>query len=182
MRIVAGTLKGKILKSPKDDQTRPTSDAARESLFNILASRLFKSEQRWDKLTFLDAFAGTGAVGIEAISRGVSKAYFMENYLPALEVLKENTRGIDRAVVMSVDATVPPQTLNPVDIVFIDAPYTKHLWERALEGLKKSRWADEKTVLVVEVERAEEIVLPGGFELIDDRSYGRNRLLFLKLV
>lgn len=180
MRIVAGNKKGKLLKSPKDDKTRPTSDKARKALFDILNSMLLKKKQKWEHISFLDVFAGTGAVGLEALSRGAKQAFFIENYSPALDCLTANTKDFENAHVLSVDATCPPYTTTAADIIFMDAPYREELWEKALPALLEKGWIEDKTIIVIEVERKEEYLLPATFKLLDDRTYGRNRLLFCK--
>jgi len=180
MRIIAGNKKGKILHSPTDNKTRPTSDKARKALFDILDSSLIKAKKKWENITFLDVFAGTGAVGLEALSRGAKQAYFIENYPPALECLKANTTDCDNAHILMVDATCPPFTTTAVDMIFMDAPYREELWEKALPALLSNGWICNTTLIVIEIEKTEECILPQAFTLIDDRKYGRNRLLFCK--
>ena len=180
MRIVGGKKRGKKLQTPTDDRTRPTSDRARESLFNILNAILLKEGRTWKEITFLDVFAGTGAVGLEAVSRGAAESLFIENYPPALECLKANTHDFENAHVMMCDATCPPYTPRSMDIIFMDAPYREELWEKALMALNNKGWIDKNTLIIVEIEKNEENILPAGFELLDDRIYGRNRLLFCK--
>ena len=182
MRIVAGSKRGKILNTPTDNRTRPTSDRARESLFNILNAMLLKENKSWKDITFLDVFAGTGAVGLEALSRGAKEALFIENYPPALACLKSNSADFENAHVMMCDATCPPYTPRPMDIIFMDAPYREELWEKALTALNNKGWIDKNTLIVIEIEKNEESILPPYFELLDDRVYGRNRLLFCKKV
>lgn len=180
MRIVGGKYRGKKLKTPQDEKTRPTSDKARESLFNILSAALLKKGKNWAKISFLDVFAGTGAVGLEALSRGAAKVQLIENHPQALQVIKENIKGLDDIFILSVDATLPPFTAQPVDMVFMDAPYREELWEKALVALQNKGWIDKKTWIIIEIESTEEGLLPAGFTLTDDRTYGRNRLLFCK--
>ena len=182
MRIVAGNKKGKILKSPTDNKTRPTSDKARKALFDILNSMLLKKKKNWSHITFLDVFAGTGAVGLEALSRGAEQAFFIENYPPALDCLKTNTKGFENAHVLMVDATCPPFTTKSADIIFMDAPYREELWEKALPALLSKGWIDDRSLIIIEIDKKEECFIPASFKLVDDRSYGRNRLLFCKKV
>lgn len=182
MRIIAGNKKGKLLKSPTDEKTRPTSDKARKALFDMLSSALIKKGKAWNEITFLDVFAGTGAIGLEALSRGAQSAYFIENHPPALACLNANAKGFENAHILSVDATCPPFTTKPVDVVFLDAPYREELWEKALPALEAKGWIDSKTLIVIEIENSEENILPVSFKLIDDRQYGRNRLLFCKQI
>ena len=180
MRIVAGSKRGKILNTPTDSKTRPTSDRAREALFNILNAILLREEKNWKDITFLDVFAGTGAVGLEALSRGAKEALFIENHPPALNCLKSNAQDFENAHVMMCDATCPPFTPRSMGIIFMDAPYREELWEKALMALNNKGWINEDTLIIVEIEKKEENILPAGFELLDDRTYGRNRLLFCR--
>ncbi len=178
MRIVGGTYRGRKLYTPTDEMTRPTSDKAREALFNILDSRLLKNALRWENIIFLDVFAGTGAVGIESLSRGAKEAFFIENHGPALTCLRKNTASFSNTSVLAVNAEKPPFRTNPVDIVFMDAPYARQLWEKSLTALVQSGWIDSHTFIVIEIDRDEDVLLPSGFTLTDDRHYGRNRFLF----
>lgn len=177
MRIIGGQFKGRLLHSPKDDKTRPTSDKARQALFNILDIKLEKSRRLWRNITFLDVFAGTGAVGIEALSRGAKKSFFIENHIPAILCIKDNLKSIDNGVVVTCDACCPPFCTKPVDIAFLDAPYTSQLWEKSLCELQKKGWINADSMIIVEIENKEEITLPSCFKLKEDRLYGRNRLL-----
>ena len=93
-----------------------------------------------------------------------------------------NAKDFENAHILMVDATCPPFTTTPVDVVFMDAPYREELWEKALTALDNKGWIDNKTLIVVEIENSEENILPAGFKLLDDRTYGRNRLLFCKKV
>ena len=181
MRIVGGKLRGKKLQSPTDERTRPTSDKARQALFNILSADFMKEGKNWADISFLDVFSGTGAVGLEALSRGASKVQFIENYPPALACLKKNVEGHKNAFILSVDATCPPFSTKAADIVFMDAPYREELWEKALKSLMEKGWIDKETLIVIEIEKTEEGLIPDDFEKIDDRVYGRNRLLFCKV-
>ena len=180
MRIVGGNKRGKKLLTPTDEKTRPTSDKTRESLFNILNSLLLKKGKKWENITFLDVFAGTGAIGIEALSRGAKEAWFIENHLPAIKCLKTNIADFENAHILACDATCPPFRTNAVSIIFMDAPYREELWEKALTALNTKGWINDKTIIIIEIENSEENLLPTGFTLTDDRTYGRNRLLFCK--
>ncbi len=182
MRIIGGNFRGKKLLSPLDNKTRPTSDKTREALFNILDNYLLKKGKKWESISFLDVFAGTGAVGIEALSRGARKAFFIENHPPALLCLKSNTKPFNNAFILAVNAEVPPFHTHPMDIIFMDAPYARQLWEKSLTALLNAGWVDAKTFIIIEVERHEDILLPPCFTLTDDRQYGRNRLLFCELL
>lgn len=181
MRIVGGRLRGKKLMGPLDPKTRPTSDRAREALFNILSALLLKEGRTWAQVSFLDVFAGTGAVGIEALSRGARKVRLIENHPEALKVIRQNTAGLNGLQVSAVSALQPPLTTEPADVIFLDAPYREELWEKALFALRQNGWVTPSTLIVVEIEASEEGLLPGGFIKADDRRYGRGRFLFCRL-
>ncbi|MBR5130009.1 MAG: 16S rRNA (guanine(966)-N(2))-methyltransferase RsmD [Alphaproteobacteria bacterium] len=179
MRIISGTWRGKKLADLQGEQTRPTSDRARESLFNLLDNHLRRTGKSWQDIVFADIFAGTGAVGMEALSRGANKAFFFENNPLALKCLKSNTQGIKNSVLMS-DALKPTKS-HPIDIIFMDPPYAKGLWERALPIFMKNGWIAENTLVIVETDKAEKADVPHGFIETDRRSYGRNTFMFLML-
>jgi 16S rRNA (guanine(966)-N(2))-methyltransferase RsmD len=131
MRVIAGEFRSRRLKSVPGLDVRPTPDRLREALFNVLASRV-------EGCTFLDAYAGTGAVGIEALSRGAAQAIFIENHPSALRVLRENLRALGlqaRSCVIRADAPVALKSVH-ADIVFLDPPYSdQSQYERALRIL-----------------------------------------------
>jgi len=136
MRIVGGRLRGRALKGPASDAIRPTSDRLRETLFNILALRI-------EGATFLDAYAGTGAVGIEALSRGARHAFFLERSRPALETIRENLASLKAEARATVAPGMALLTLprHAADIVFLDPPYElEREYPAALDLL-----ADEQT-------------------------------------
>lgn len=181
MRVVGGQYKNRKLVAPKGNGTRPTLDKTREALFDILSSCLKQNGQKWQEIIFLDVFAGTGAVGIEALSRGAKKAFFIENNAEALDCIRQNTQGMDNAVICALDAALPPFTSVPADIVFLDAPYYLQLWEKSLIALKNNGWLTPQTIIVVEVASKEQGVFPVDFESISERLYGKNKLLFCRL-
>lgn len=179
MRIIAGRLRGKIIQSPDGQQTRPTADRARECLFDILSSHLMKTGRCWGDVTFADFFAGSGAVGIEAFSRGAGSVTCVENDRQALACLKNNVAGLNGVHVADQDATRPP-VHDGVSILFMDAPYGRGLWQQALIACRNAGWIDKKTLIVIETDKKLREELPVGFSLIQERSAGRNLFLFAK--
>lgn len=177
MRIIAGKWRGKKLMAPEGLTTRPTSDRAKEMLFNILNTYLFKQGRSWEDFAFADVFAGSGGIGIEALSRGAKKVFFIENDRLALSCLKRNITGIVGAEIIVQDAT-QPSSHAPVDIVFMDAPYGKGLWQNALMAMNESGWISKKTLIIIETDRDNEESLPDGWDLEQKRSAGRNIFLF----
>lgn len=173
MRIVGGKFRGKQLTSPEDDSIRPTADRVRESVFNILASRLGPS---FDGLRVLDLFAGTGALGLEALSRGASSVVFVDTGAEARGLIRDHIEAFGAGGVAKLlrrDATNlgPAGTMGPVDLVFLDPPYGKGLGERALAALRDG-WLKPESLLVLEESSEAPLELPDGFELDDRREYG----------
>ncbi len=177
MRLISGQYKGRILKVPEQG-TRPTADRAKEMLFDILNARLMREQKQWTRIRFADVFAGSGAVGLEAVSRGAKHVWLFENNRQAQNIIRQN--GRDMSFELLGDALIPPVINKPMDILFMDAPYAKGLWEMALPAFDKNGWIDEKTCVIIEIDNQEEIKIPTGFTLIQNRRQGRNTFLFLQ--
>jgi 16S rRNA (guanine966-N2)-methyltransferase len=182
MRVVGGTQKGRRLEAPEGAVARPTSDRAREALFNLLTQgRVAGEGNPVIGARVLDAFAGTGALGIEALSRGAGEACFMEKDAAALKALRANIRhcGLDqKARVIPADVLSPPEALRPCDILLLDPPYNKGLGAAALAALAQAGWVARGALVALEVERKDEVEAPEGFDLLDERHYGKAKLLF----
>jgi 16S rRNA (guanine966-N2)-methyltransferase len=184
MRIVAGKFRGKQLSSPEDDSIRPTADRVRESVFNILASRLGPS---FAGLRVLDLFAGTGALGLEALSRGASNIVFVDTGAEARGLIRDHIEafgagGVAKLLRRDATALGPAGTMGPVDLVFLDPPYGKGLGELALVALKDGGWLKPETMLVLEESSDVTLKLPDGFALDDRREYGAAAVHFLSLI
>jgi 16S rRNA (guanine966-N2)-methyltransferase len=184
MRIVGGRHRGRKLVAPPGATVRPTSDRVREALFNILShGKLAASGLPFAGKPVLDAFAGTGALGLEALSRGASAAVFFETEREALTALRRNiaTLGEEDSVhVLAGDATRPPRGVMSCAIAFLDPPYRSGLAAPALTALAGAGWLTEDAVAVAEVAAGEPLPPPPGFTLIDERVYGAARLVFLR--
>lgn len=180
MRIIGGTRRGKKLAELTGDQTRPTSDRARESLFNLLDNYLRRQDKIWNDIIFTDVFAGTGAVGIEAQSRGAKHIFFFENNPLALKCLTTNTKELKNTTLYK-DALTPPRTKLAPDIIFMDPPYAKGLWEQALPIFLKNGWIKKNTIIVIETDKTEKSLTPPEYNELDRRSYGRNTFIFFSL-
>jgi 16S rRNA (guanine966-N2)-methyltransferase len=174
MRVVGGRLRGRALASPKSHAIRPTSDRLRESLFNILAHayELPQAETR-----VLDLFAGTGALGIEALSRGAAYATFVENSAEGRGLIRANMdtfglNGVARILRRDATALGPAGTIAPFDLVFLDPPYGKGLGEQALAGLAAGGWLTPGAVVVFERGAGEPDLDAPGYEVLDQRRYG----------
>jgi 16S rRNA (guanine966-N2)-methyltransferase len=184
MRIVGGRYRGRRLLAPAGDAVRPTSDRAREALFNILSHGHFAADSiPFAGATVLDAFAGTGALGLEALSRGAAEAVFIEKDPEAVAVLRRNVASLGesaRAEIVPGDATRPPRARLECRVAFLDPPYRSGLSAPALETLDHAGWFAPDALAVVELGAREEFVPPAGFTLLDERVYGAARLVFLR--
>ncbi|HEY8594245.1 MAG TPA: 16S rRNA (guanine(966)-N(2))-methyltransferase RsmD [Devosiaceae bacterium] len=181
MRIVAGRFRGKGLKSPSDAAIRPTSDRVRESIFNILASRIGPD---FEGRRVLDLFAGTGALGLEALSRGASHATFVDTGIEARGLIRDHIEGFGlggQARLLRRDATDlgPAERFRPCDLCFLDPPYGKGLGERAMSSAARGGWLLPGAIVVLEERKDTEVVLPPGFSLDDRREYGDTAVSFL---
>ena len=192
MRIVGGSLKGRTLKAPprnsqKGLELRPTADRVRESLFNVLAHGAGGVDL--EGLTVIDVFAGTGALGLEAMSRGAGHGVFIDNDRAALALARKNAGalGLGRKVILlKLDAArlpPPPRAAKtPGGLAFLDPPYEQGLVPLALLGLVAKGWLVEGAVAVAEVASKEALEPPKEFEIFDERPYGAARLVFLRKV
>ena len=179
MRIVAGSHRGRRLEAPADQRIRPTSDRIRESLFNILDHKLggFAGKR------VLDGFAGTGALGLEALSRGAATALFIDKDRDALALARRNAASLDLTAKVDfrlADITRPPQLKQQFDLVLLDPPYGQELAAMALGALAAAGWLALDAVAVIEADRAQPETLPDGFTAIDIRDYGRTRILLVR--
>jgi len=184
VRIVAGKHRGAKLAAPEGLEVRPTSERAREALFSILEGGRFALTLRGARV--LDLFAGSGALGLEALSRGAGQVIFVENGPAALAVLHANIaklRAAGLAQVRELDATrFLERTPAPAELVLMDPPYGSGLWAEALDTIDRGGWVGPETVVAVEVGKKEKVVAPAGYVLADDRRYGAARLIILQRV
>ncbi len=182
MRIVGGRLRGRRLASPPNRETRPTSDRVREAVFNVLAGGRLAPGDPVAGARVLDAFAGSGALGLEALSRGAIGAVFMENRAAARRLCRANIEALglrDQAELLACDALVPPLGRHPCDLIFLDPPYGQGLAGKAIMALDRGGWITDEALLVVELDAKEAWDPPAGFAPLDDRRYGKTRTVFL---
>ena len=180
MRIVGGRLKGRALAGPRTNAIRPTSDRLRESVFNILAHshRLPAETTR-----VLDLFAGTGALGLEAISRGAGHALFVETGIEGRGLIRSNIEALGLTGVTRIlrrDATDLGRagTIQPFDLVFCDPPYGKGLGEKALGSAASGGWLKPGAICVLEERAGVAVEPPPGFDVLDRREAGESQLIF----
>jgi 16S rRNA (guanine966-N2)-methyltransferase len=174
VRVIAGAWRGRPLSAPPGTATRPTSDRAREGLFSMLASRLGSFEG----LHVADLFAGTGALGLEALSRGAAHCTFVEKDRQALDILKRNIATLGAEGRSDVRAqAVEHVALPPCDLIFMDPPYGAGLAQPAL--IHAAAWLAPGGWLSVELQR-EDIAVPDGFTADADRKFGKARIILLR--
>jgi 16S rRNA (guanine966-N2)-methyltransferase len=183
LRIIAGKFRGKTLTPPSDFAIRPTADRVRESVFNILMSRIGPN---LDGLRVLDLFAGTGALGLEALSRGAASVVFVDTGADARGLIRDHVEAFGAGGVTKLlrrDATDlgVAGTMGPMDLVFLDPPYGKGLGEQALGSLRDGKWLAPDAILVFEESTDVALTLPHGFVLDDRREYGAAAVHFLSL-
>jgi 16S rRNA (guanine966-N2)-methyltransferase len=182
MRIVGGRLRGRTLATPRSQAIRPTSDRLRETLFNVLA------HAHGDPVPgarVMDLFAGTGALALEALSRGAAFAVMVDDGAEARGLIRANVEALGLGGVTRVfrrDATrLGPAGMAPVSLVFCDPPYGRGLAERALASARDGGWLAAGALAVVEAEGGTSLAAPDGFEPFDVRDYGTSQLVFLRL-
>jgi 16S rRNA (guanine966-N2)-methyltransferase len=179
MRIIAGKLRGRRLLAPRGQAIRPTSDRAREALFDILEH----GAPPLRDASFLDLFCGTGAIGLEAHSRGAAEVLLIESDRAALKLAEANIArlgGPSGVRVLARDASSLGPAPHPFDLVFLDPPYRSNLAAPALEGLARGGWLAVGARVVVELAARDDLDPPPGFTLEDERRYGSAKFLFLR--
>lgn len=174
MRIVGGSFRGRPLATPRDQSIRPTTDRTREALFNVLAHGF---PERLEGARVLDLFAGTGALGIEALSRGAAHCLFVEESAQGRGLIRENVESLGlqgRTKIFRRDAARlgAVGTIQPFSLLFADPPYGKGLGERALLSASEGGWLAPGALCVVEEAADAGFGLMPGFSLLDERGYG----------
>lgn len=184
MRVVGGRLRGRNIASPTTNAIRPTQDRLRESLFNILMHAYGNSI---DEARVLDLFAGTGALGIEAISRGATFTLFVDNGAEARALLRNNVEALGLGGVTKVyrrDATNlgPVHPMEPFALVFLDPPYGQGLAQQALASLRDGQWLVPDALVVVEESKAAAFAALEGYDELERRAYDDTEFVFLRAV
>lgn len=182
MRVIAGSARSLRLKTPQGTDTRPTTDRIKETLFNMLQPRL-------PGAVFIDLFSGSGAIGIEALSRGAKHAYFVENNRNALACITENlqfTRFTDRATVLKQDALSALSGIREkeADIIFMDPPYGHDYERQALQVLKNIPYVTERTLIVIEAAADNDFsyLEETGYRLMKEKRYKTNKHIFCQKI
>jgi 16S rRNA (guanine966-N2)-methyltransferase len=183
MRVVGGRLKGRNIAAPASRDIRPTADRLRESVFNILVHAY---DNPIDGARVLDLFAGTGALGIEAVSRGAAFALFVDNGAEARALLRNNVEALALGGVSKIyrrDATDlgPAHPMQPFALAFLDPPYGKGLAEKSLASLRDGSWLVPGALVVVEEAKAAGFAAPEGFKELERRTYDDTEFVFLRV-
>ncbi len=198
MRIVGGAFKGRVIKAPPGRSSRPTADRVRESIFNVLAHSPWAPGLSGARV--IDLFAGSGALGLEALSRGAEFCLFVDSWVEARRVIADNAAELGLSDRISL-ARHPAERLPPVekvpvekvpvgakapvgarsvfDLAFLDPPYHQDLAPAALAALMQGGWLTPDAVIVLEIGGTDEFRLPEELALLDDRRWGPARVLFL---
>lgn len=181
MRVIAGIARSLPLKTPAGMDTRPTTDRIKETLFNVLQGDLSDG-------VFVDLFSGSGGIGIEALSRGAKKAYFIDNAPSSINCIMENllfTKMADKAVVLKQDVLAGLYQIfeKEVDIIFMDPPYDMQLEVQVLQQLKSMKYVTADTLIVVEASLETEFDYLDnlGYVLVKEKIYKTNKHVFLQL-
>ncbi len=177
MRIVAGQYGGRHLESPKDNAIRPTNDKVRGAIFNILGARI-----EIEGTNILDAFCGSGALGLEALSRGAKHCTFIDNARQSLDLCKRNTEALNadkNAIFHLKDSSkfIATITAEPFDIILLDPPYNKDLILPTLAGLKQTNLIAKDSYIVIESERKWNAPLPDNFEIKTEKIYNDTKII-----
>ncbi|MBE5865122.1 MAG: 16S rRNA (guanine(966)-N(2))-methyltransferase RsmD [Lachnospiraceae bacterium] len=180
MRVIAGSARSLPLKTPEGMDTRPTTDRIKETLFNVLQPDI-------PGCVFIDLFSGSGGIGIEAISRGATKAYFVELAPKAISCIQQNlsfTKFTDRGIVLKQDVLAALSGIREeqVDIIFMDPPYNQEHEKRVLNLLKTLPYVTEDTLIVVEADlhTSFDYLSEMGYEIVKEKKYKTNKHLFLR--
>ena len=187
MRIIGGKFKGLKLIPPSDLGIRPTSDRFKEALFSILDSKKYNINIYNSKL--IDIFSGTGALGIEALSRGAKKVYFLDQDTKSIQIIKTNISKLkindqdDITIkIIKEEVTKALKKVNEIfDIVLMDPPYNKNIIKEILENLKNHNLINTNSYIFAESDKTE-IVDCNGYEVLDTKIYGKSKLTILKLI
>jgi 16S rRNA (guanine966-N2)-methyltransferase len=181
MRVVGGKFRGRGLVSPEHEGLRPTADRVRESVFNILLHGIEGFDI--DGARVIDLFAGTGALGIEALSRGAAYCLLVEEAAEARALIRTNVEALGLMGVTRIfrrDATDlgPAGNIEPFGLAFLDPPYGRGLGEKALVSLRDGDWLVPGAVIVLEERANANVELPSGFTELDQRKYGEAQVVF----
>ncbi len=189
MRITAGRFRGRTLHTPRDQRTRPTSDKLRQAVFNILAHGEIGADFTLEGAAVVDMFAGTGAMGFEAISRGAGFCLFVEDAAAAIALIRQNIEALGLSGITKIwrrDGTAlgPRDTSScgPFGLAMLDPPYRRGLLAPALRALSEGDWLRSGALAICEAAVDDDVALPPGYALLEARRYGESKILILRVV
>ncbi len=185
LRIISGAWRGRSIEVLPGKSVRPTSDRVREALFNRLAHSFADEGFRLSGARVVDVFAGTGALGLEALSRGAAQAVLLDRNPDVIGLLKRNVGKLgaeDRTTIMNADGAHLPRAATACDLAFLDPPYGEGLAMSGLNSLANQNWLSSGALVTVETDASETLADAAGYVLLDRRSYGRVAITFLKYV
>ena len=177
MRITGGIHRNRRLETPKNDAVRPTSDKVRQAIFNMLNSRGVLQEAH-----VLDAFCGTGALGLEALSQGAAHCVFFDKNKNSIQLCQANVESLkeaERSHIIFQDTTIlkeRPDHIGPIDLVFLDPPYHKNLVPKSIEALYQNNWLSDEVFFVIEVAK-DENVFSNFIQILNQKKYGDTKIL-----
>jgi 16S rRNA (guanine966-N2)-methyltransferase len=183
MRVTGGRLGGRALVAPPDARVRPTSDKVRQAVFNILEHNDFGMGFAIEGVRTADLFAGTGAMGIEALSRGGAFCAFIDDAAESRALIRQNVETLGLTGITKIwrrDATALGKATEPYDLVFLDPPYRKNLIAPALASLRAGEWLSPDALIVAEAALDDDRPSTDGYTVLDERTYGDTRVLFLR--
>ncbi len=184
LRIITGKHRGRKLEVIESKTMRPTADRTREAVFNILTHSYTKEsgESILEGAVVLDLFCGSGALAFEALSRGAEKAVLIDIEAAHLAVARSNAEHLGEAAnvtCLRADSSNPPPAKFPCSLVFLDPPYRSGLALNALKHLKTGGWLQDDSLIIVEVDRREDLFEPADYERLDERIYGNTKIIVL---
>ncbi len=184
MRIISGSLKGKKILLPKNNETRPLKDLAKESIFNII-NHSNKFNLNINNSSVLDIFSGVGSFGLECLSRGADQLVFIENYSEALTILKKNLTNLTSKYNYKIieqdayDDTTFAQLNCKFNIIFLDPPFKNKNIENILLNIKKHEVLDENGIIIIHRHKNSKDNLPSDFSIVEEKKYGISKIIFL---
>jgi 16S rRNA (guanine966-N2)-methyltransferase len=184
MRITGGRLRRRSLVAPEDARVRPTSDKVRQAIFNILEHNDFGGGFTLQGARVGDLFAGTGAMGIEALSRGAAFCALIDDAAESRALIRQNVEALGLTGVTKIwrrDATALGKATEPYDLIFLDPPYRKGLIASALVSLRDGGWLAPNALIVAEMAEDEDVPPTDGFHVLDRRTYGDTRVVLFRL-
>ena len=187
LKIIAGKHRGRRIETKDSAKIRPTSGMARESIFNILMHGAFRAEGQSPLIDgrVVDLFCGTGALGLEALSRGAAHVTFIDQSAESISLSRANAAHLgetENAQFIRSDSTQLPRAARPCTLAFIDPPYRGGLAPKALASLDRQGWLEEGAIIIVELDAKEPFMPPEHFDLFDERKYGNSRIALLRYV